>query len=189
VITALNVGVLGVNLLLTVPGSRSAPQRSERMRVLDDLRVERPSAAEQTAASDGSREDPPASAGQRVPVTLDEEQLAQLRDDVYREERRWRRRASVLHGLARLEKNGVLPSLARPVRGRILEMATGFAERRTALERAAMTCSEMDELERLRGDLHAFDESEASRIQDELHGILNPAEAKQVVRVIVPGLG
>lgn len=139
---------------------------------------------EQRTAAAGSAPEPEG-APQEEPARLTDEDRQAVIEELYRAERVWRRTAGVLEGLSSLRKRQMLRELDRTERARIVEATRDYAKRRVRIELAVMA-SDVPDMDKLREDLAEYDRVEAERIEGEFCSFLNPAEALQLVRVVVP---
>ncbi len=198
-LTAVNVGVLAVNLLVSVEsdsGRRTLDRTTSSLESLSADATESLAARRDRVAGGASDrvqlakgiapQDKAGSPALRVELT--DEQLHEVLNHIYRRERLWRRTSAVMHGLDRLQEKGVLPSLGKPGRERIIALAREYADRRAELELAVMN-ADVPMIRTLQDDLIAFDHQEVERIARELNTFLNPADARRVVRTVVPGTG
>jgi len=107
-------------------------------------------------------------------------------EELYRAERVWRRTAGVLHGLAALRAKGLLRELGEAERDRVVKVTRDYVGKRVHIEFAVMMAEDVPAMDRIRAELQRFDRNEADRIEEELSSFVNPAEAKQLTRLVVP---
>lgn len=127
-----------------------------------------------------------ADATMEAPRRLSDNDRKEVIEELYRTERVWRRTSGMLHGVASLRKRGVLAEFDATQQRRLVQLTRDYAGRRVRIELAVMM-SDFTDMDRHQAELKEFDRNEAGRIEKELGSFLDPASAKQLTRLVVPG--
>lgn len=190
-LTGINVGVLALNVLVTMQAPTEILVRAPQTQHRGEAKTRHPQshrAAPKNAdrlvvtRKDRSESD---SAPREMRVKLTERQIEGLLEDIYRQDRLWRRTSGVLHALNRLQERGALPEIGESDRKRIVSLLRAYVRRRVPLERAVMSAG-VSRMQILREDLAAFDQREIEEIKTSLNAFLDAGVAARIARVIVP---